>query len=240
MLSWWRRHWFDDAMHGCWDDAVKRHPPGDLSAQLTGGSCSQLDRVSRELLARAWAAGAGPGDEPLTIDLAPPSARPTDWARRAPVAMATGQRGYHPLLAVAADTGDVLMVRRARAGPPRGARTTSCGRRWAGCATPETGQLTGADSGFYTHAMVAVCRKISASPKASTKAYPRRTGRRAIGWTAPLTWPRLNTHPSSMSRRRANAAHRSRAHARFPTGAAYGLQLSASGRARRPARISAT
>ena len=29
----------------------------------------QLDRVSRELLARAWAAGAGPGDLPLTIDL---------------------------------------------------------------------------------------------------------------------------------------------------------------------------
>ena len=29
----------------------------------------QLDRVSRELLSRAWAAGAGPGDGPLTIDL---------------------------------------------------------------------------------------------------------------------------------------------------------------------------
>ena len=29
----------------------------------------QLDRVSRELLARAWAAGAGPRDGPLTIDL---------------------------------------------------------------------------------------------------------------------------------------------------------------------------
>ena len=29
----------------------------------------QLDRVSRELLARAWAAGGGPGDGPLTIDL---------------------------------------------------------------------------------------------------------------------------------------------------------------------------
>ena len=29
----------------------------------------QLDRVSRELLARAWAAGAGPGDAPFTIDL---------------------------------------------------------------------------------------------------------------------------------------------------------------------------
>ena len=29
----------------------------------------QLDRVGRELLARAWAAGAGPGDGPFTIDL---------------------------------------------------------------------------------------------------------------------------------------------------------------------------
>lgn len=28
----------------------------------------QLDRVSRELLARAWAAGAGPGSAPFTID----------------------------------------------------------------------------------------------------------------------------------------------------------------------------
>ena len=33
------------------------------------GHVRQLDRVGRELLARAWAAGAGPGDGPLTIDL---------------------------------------------------------------------------------------------------------------------------------------------------------------------------
>ena len=33
------------------------------------GHVRQLDRVSRELLARAWAAGAGPGAGPLTIDL---------------------------------------------------------------------------------------------------------------------------------------------------------------------------
>ena len=33
------------------------------------GHVRQLDRVSRELLVRAWAAGAGPGDNPLTIDL---------------------------------------------------------------------------------------------------------------------------------------------------------------------------
>ena len=33
------------------------------------GHARQLDRMSREVLARAWGAGAGPGDEPLTIDL---------------------------------------------------------------------------------------------------------------------------------------------------------------------------
>ena len=33
------------------------------------GHVRQLDRVSRELLARAWSAGAGPGDAPFTIDL---------------------------------------------------------------------------------------------------------------------------------------------------------------------------
>ena len=33
------------------------------------GHVRQLDRVNWELLARAWAAGAGPSDSPLTIDL---------------------------------------------------------------------------------------------------------------------------------------------------------------------------
>ena len=43
--------------------------PGYLPAQLPVGHVRQLDRVGRELLARAWQAGAGPGDGPLTIDL---------------------------------------------------------------------------------------------------------------------------------------------------------------------------
>ena len=42
---------------------------GHLPAQLQVGPCTPLDRVSRELLACAWQAGAGPGDSPLTIDL---------------------------------------------------------------------------------------------------------------------------------------------------------------------------
>ena len=85
------------------------------------------------------------------------------WPRRAPATTATPARGYHPLLAVAAGTGDVLMarLREGRANTARGAahflRETVGRVRYAGAR----GQLTvRADSGFYTHAVVAVCRKM--------------------------------------------------------------------------------
>ena len=42
---------------------------GTFLRSFSWGHVRQLDRVSRELLSRAWAAGAGPGDGPLTIDL---------------------------------------------------------------------------------------------------------------------------------------------------------------------------
>ena len=69
-------------------------------------------------------------------------------------------RGYHPLLAIAAGTGDVLMarLRKGRANTARGAanflRDTVSRIRYAGA----TGQLTvRADGGFYTHDIVKVC-----------------------------------------------------------------------------------
>ena len=75
----------------------------------------------------------------------------------------TGQRGYHPLLAVAAGTGEVLMarLREGRSNTARGAAHFLCetlGRvRYGGA----TGQLTvRADSGLYTHAVAAVCRRM--------------------------------------------------------------------------------
>ena len=137
---------------------------GTFLRSFRWGHVRQLDRVSRELLARAWQAGAGPGDGPLTIDLdsticetyglAKEGARHHGYA---------GARGYHPLLAVAAGTGDVLMsrLREGRANTARGAahflRETVSRVRCGGAR----GQLAvRADSGFYTHAVVAVCRRM--------------------------------------------------------------------------------
>ena len=95
---------------------------------------------------------------------------------------------------------------------PLGARTTSCGRRWDGYATPEPpdnspSAPTAASTPTPWSPSAARWTSATPSPSASTKAcaissrpYPRRTGRPSLtGWTAAPTWPRLNTHPSSMS-----------------------------------------
>ena len=141
--------------------------PSTLGTFLRGfrwGHARQLDRVSRRLPARAWAVGAGPGDSPLTIDLDSTICETCGLAKEGARHHGyTGARGYHPLLAVAAGTGDVLMarLREGRANTARGAahflRETVSRVRCGGAS----GQLTmRADSGFYTHAVVAVCRRM--------------------------------------------------------------------------------
>ena len=75
---------------------------GTFLRSFRWGHVRQLDRVSRELLARAWAAGAGPGDGPLTIDLDSTICETYGLAKEGARHHGyTGQRGYHPLLAIA-------------------------------------------------------------------------------------------------------------------------------------------
>jgi Transposase DDE domain group 1 len=82
---------------------------GTFLRSFRWGHVRQLDRVSRELLGRAWAAGAGPGANLLTIDLDSTICETYGLAKEGALHHGyTGVRGYHPLLAVAAGTGDVL------------------------------------------------------------------------------------------------------------------------------------
>ena len=97
---------------------------GTFLRSFRWGHVRQLDRVSRELLAMAWKAGAGPGDAPFTIDLDSTICETYGLAKEGARHHGyTGARGYHPLLAVAAGTGDVLMsrLREGRANTARGA-----------------------------------------------------------------------------------------------------------------------
>ena len=128
---------------------------GTFLRSFRWGHVRQLDCVSRQLLARAWAAGAGPGDSPLTIDLDSTICETYGLAKEGARHHGyTGARGYHPLLAIAAGTGEVLMsrLRGGRANTARGAahflRETVGRVRYGGAR----GQLTvRADSGFYAH-----------------------------------------------------------------------------------------
>ena len=168
--------------------------------------------MSRELLARTWAAGAGPGDAPFTIDLDSTICETYGMTKeRARRHGYTGKPGCHPLLAVAAGTGDVLMarLREGRANTARGAAhflRETVGR----CATAGPGDnsrcgLTAASMPTPSSPSAARWMSASPSPSASTKActmssrrYPRRTGRRFLtGWTALPMSPRPPTEPVS-------------------------------------------
>ena len=135
---------------------------GTFLRSFRWGHVRQLDRVSRQLLARA--AGAGPGDSPLTIDLDSTICETYGLAKEGARHHGyTGAGGYHPLLAIAAGTGEVLMsrLREGRANTARGAahflRETVGRVRYGGAR----GQLTvRADSGFYAHTVVAACREM--------------------------------------------------------------------------------
>ena len=217
---------------------------GTFLSSFRWGHVRQLDRVSRELLARAWAASGGPGDGPLTIDLDSTICETYGLAKEGARRHGyTGQRGYHPLLAVAADTGEVLMARlwEGRANTARGAahflRETLGRVRYAGAK----GQLTvRADSGFYTHGVVSACRKMGV--RFSVTIRQRQSLRNLIeaipegDWTPIPYWmdgaadvaETTYTPLPERARRRTGAAHRPKGEAfpRLPTGAARQLQLS--------------
>ena len=209
---------------------------GTFLRSFSWGHVRQLDRVSRELLARAWQAGAGPGDGPLTIDLDSTICETYGLAKEGARHHGyTGKRGYHPLLAIAAGTGVVLMsrLREGRANTARGAahflRETVGRVRYGGAS----GQLTvRADSGFYTHAVVAVCRRMDVrfsitirqhkSLRNLIEAIPEADWRPIPYWmdgaadVAETTCTPLRTEPDAAPVR----AHRpaGQAHARFPVG----------------------
>src|SRR2546423_9120270 len=96
---------------------------GTFLRAFTFGHVCQLERVLAESLTRAWSAGAGPGDGRLVIDIDSFLGEVHGHDKQGAGFGYTGERGYHPLLATRAGTGEVLAVRlrRGQAGSARGA-----------------------------------------------------------------------------------------------------------------------
>jgi len=158
-----------DALRAAATQAVLGHAvaaPSTLGTFLrsfTWGHARQLDVVSGELLARAFAAGAGPGDAAVTIDVDSSICEIYGLAKQGGTKFTYNHlRGYHPLFAVMAGTGDVVHCRQrgGNANSGRGAAgflTETFNRvRAAGAIGPLTLR---ADSGFYAAKVAAACRK---------------------------------------------------------------------------------
>ena len=134
---------------------------GTFLRAFTFGHVRQLDRLAETALTRAWQAGAGPGDGPLTVDADSTICEVYGHHKQGAAYGYTRRLGYHPLLATRADTGEVLHARQrtGRANTARGAPRfvdELIGRvRRAGA----TGEIVfRADSGFWSAVVLARLR----------------------------------------------------------------------------------
>ena len=75
------------------------------------GHVRQLDKVSEAMLTRAWSLGAGPGAEPMIIDVDSTICPVYGHDKQGASFGYTKVLVYHPLVGTRADTGEVLHVR---------------------------------------------------------------------------------------------------------------------------------
>ena len=94
---------------------------GTFLRAFSFGHVRQLDRVLGEAIKRAWELALGPGAKRLVIDIDSFLGEAKGALKQGASRGYTGVRGYHPLLATRAGTGEVLHVR-ARKGAAHSAR----------------------------------------------------------------------------------------------------------------------
>ena len=130
---------------------------GTFLRAFTFGHVRQLDRVLDVALARAWDAGAGPGDGPLVIDLDSFIGEVHGYEKQGAGYGYTRIYGYHPIIATRADTGEVIHIRcrKGAANTQRGAERfvdeLLARVRRAGHRGPT---IIRADSGFQNHKLM--------------------------------------------------------------------------------------
>jgi hypothetical protein len=84
---------------------------GTFLRAFTFGHVRQLDRLLAESLQRAWKAGAGPGDGRLVIDVDSFVGEVCGYLKQGAAYGYTRVFGYHPILAIRADTREALHIR---------------------------------------------------------------------------------------------------------------------------------
>ena len=173
------------------DDTRAPSTIGTFLRDFEWSNVRQLDAVSREQLARAWAAKLGPERlaQPRTLDLDSSVCQCYGIAKQGCTFGYTKVRGFHPLFATLPETSEVVhsRMRGGNAGSGRGAASflaeTVSRMRDAGA----TGQLTvRADSAFYSKAVLTTARK--ADVKFSVTVRTNKSIRQAIDRIPETAW----------------------------------------------------
>jgi hypothetical protein len=166
---------------------------GTFLRDFTFGNVRQLDAVAEQLLTRAGALGAGPGDSPMTIDIDSTICEVHGTHKQGASYGYTKVLGYHPVVATRAETGEVLHLRfrKGSANTQRGAQRfvrETVGRvRRAGA----TGELTlRADSGFFSKYVVQASRDHNVRYSITVRQNPTIT--RAIDEIAGDAWTSID------------------------------------------------
>jgi hypothetical protein len=164
------------------------------------GHVRQLDRVCGEVLARAWAAGAGPEDGPLTVDVDSTICEVHGYHKQGACYGYTHRLGYHPLLATRANSGEVLhaRLRKGAANTARGiARFVDelvARLRRAGAS----GELTlRMDSGFWSAKLIKGLRRHRV--RYSITVRQTKTVRAAIAAIPEATWVQIAYAPDGVA-----------------------------------------
>jgi hypothetical protein len=171
---------------------------GTFLRAFTFGHVRQLDRVLDVALARAWAAGAGPGDAPLVIDIDSFIGEVHGDQKQGAGYGYTKKLGYHPILAVRSDTGEVLHIRnrKGKANTQRGvARFVDellARVRRAGHSGPI---IIRADSGFENHKLMKVLHARGIAFSIGVKQSPKIT--KLIAAIPETDWVTITDYPDT-------------------------------------------
>ncbi len=93
---------------------------GTFARSFTWGHVRQLDRAAELALGRAWDAGAAPAAEQITIDVDSTIREVHSDAKHGAAYGHTRTLGYHPLVAVRDDTGEILHSRMRKGSSQKG------------------------------------------------------------------------------------------------------------------------
>jgi hypothetical protein len=169
---------------------------GTFLRAFTFGHVRQLDRLLAVALERAWTAGAGPGDGLLTVDVDSFVGEVFGHAKQGAAFGYTRKRGYHPIVASRAETGEVLHIRlrKGSANTSRG-MLRFCDELIARVerAAARGPKLLRADSGFWSAKVFARLERAGWSYSIGVRLQPH--VRAAIEQIDETAWQTLSDYP---------------------------------------------